>query len=56
MGLSIIAIAQAQTEGGPTEMTIEHDVAVRTRAGFDVMINVYRPNRPGEFHDTPTSQ
>ena len=49
IALSIIPIAQAQTEGEPAEMTLKHDVAVTTRAGFDVMINVYRANKPGEF-------
>ena len=49
IALSIIPSAHAQTQRDPAEMTIEHDVAVATRAGFDVMINVYRPNKPGEF-------
>ena len=49
ISLSIIPIAQAQSQGDPAEMTIEHDVAVTTRAGSDVTINVYRPNRSGQF-------
>jgi len=30
-------------------MTIERDVLVPTRAGFEVAANIYRPNKPGRF-------
>lgn len=44
-----IACAQDDDESLSAPMIIEKDVVVETRAGDRVLVNIYRPNKPGKF-------
>ena len=49
IGLLGLSVAYTQPAPPESEMLIERDVRVPTRAGFEVAVNVYRPNRTGRF-------
>ncbi|MDH3508657.1 MAG: CocE/NonD family hydrolase, partial [Gammaproteobacteria bacterium] len=48
-GLLIAPNAGAQPDEPQADMLIENDVLVTTRAGFEIAVNVYRPNKTGQF-------
>ena len=49
LALSAAPAANAQPTEESSGMIVERDVWVTTRAGFRVLVNVYRPDKPGRY-------
>ena len=46
---ALLSFGDASAQSNERSIIVENDVLVTTRAGFDVAVNVYRPDRDGQF-------